>query len=658
TDPVVRLVTICGPDGSGKTAIALETARRAAGDFRDGVAYASLGALTDAALAPHDVAFAFGLRELDGDDPVDGLARALQGHEALLVLDDPGPALRSGFDLARLLELAREVTVLATSNAPLGIAGERVVSANSWATPDGRDGGAPGSLLEYPAIRLVFDRASAAELSVEPTPELGRRAAEIVQLAGGNPLAIELAAARLAARPSEPLPLFMDTDGERIAHEVVAWSAGLLSLEERVFLTRLAVFPGGFGLEAAYRVAGAAGASPGRTYDLVSRLADLRLLTRWAGPAGARFSLPGPVRTYALAELAASGEEAFARRRHLAWAIDAGQALRDRMFFPPVPDDPGPELLDAELDSIRAAFEWARVTGNAAAGMRLLGAVWFSWSTRGLSHEGTAWARQFAPLPMTDAAADAAGLSPMGLMGAGWLAALAGSGEEGETYARLGRALARRNEPDLEPLGLVIMSFTLSAQRLRGEAVAAAGEAVALAGRSCGFRWLGLALNRLGVARENAGDPAGSVAPLDRALAVWMRQGFRWGISTARNNLINSLGQIGDFSRSVAIHREVLARDGAWEAGSPPDPWTVLRAWLGLAEVALAAGDYRRAALLLGAGERFREDRGLILPLEERAARAEAERQLRAAAGAAPIALWLAEGHDRSPEDALAFAFT
>ncbi|MFM9107791.1 MAG: tetratricopeptide repeat protein, partial [Chloroflexota bacterium] len=224
-------------------------------------------------------------------------------------------------------------------------------------------------------------------------------------------------------------------------------------------------------------------------------------------------------------------------------------------------------------------------------------------------------------------------------------------GEAGETLARQGLANAAAVEPDLAPLAMTVVSFCLSAQRRRGEAIAAAEEAALLAAGPPASRWRGLAANRLGVARENDGDAAGAIAPFEEALTVWRRHCFRWGMATARNNLTDALFQCGAWERAAALHREVIAED---LAGAPAaDPWAVLRSWQGLAEIAVAAGDHRRAALLLGAGERYREERDLVLPLDERAARVAAERQLRTDAGPGAVAAWLAEGRALAPREAL-----
>jgi hypothetical protein len=295
---------------------------------------------------------------------------------------------------------------------------------------------------------------------------------------------------------------------------------------------------------------------------------------------------------------------------------------------------------------MRAALEWAAACDNAAAGLHLLGVLWFQFSTRGLLREAYDWVRCFAPLPLSDVPT-----SPMGLIGAAWLSALSGHGAEGEILARRALELATDREPDLEPLAMTLISLCLSAQHRAGEAIAAAEAARALAERPPASRWLGLALNRLGVTLANAGDFAGAVAPLDRAMGVWQRQGFRWGTSTVKSNLARSLYNLGDWPRAAALYHDIVGVEM-----HPDDLWTVLNAWMGLSEIAVATGDLRRAALLLGASERFREESGLILPLDEQTVRVAVQRALRDSAGKTAAASWIAEGRRLSLEEAFAVA--
>ncbi len=652
-DPGTRVVTLAGPTGSGRTRVMLEIAHLAAAAFRDGVALAPMRAVHGAEAIASDIAFAFGLRALDDAEPVEALAGALDGLAALLLLDDLDPSVVSASGIGALLERCPALRVVATSEQPLGIPGERVVGIGPlpFFAADAAD--SDPRAADAPAVRYFRTLWHADE----DDPAASPRSAAAVRSAAGMPLAIELSAARRggpAILPAEPGALLPDSaDGPAHAmRRVAAACIDALSPAEQLALARCSVFRGGFTLEAAHAVAAGPGDSPGRMLELAESLAEARMLTRTPGPDGMRHEIPAAVAREAASRLAAAGETDAMRRRHAAWIIDAADRLQHRIFFPPVPHDLGQDAFDAELANIRAAMEWLIARGASEDGIRLIGASWFPLSLRGRSREAFDWALRLAPPPFPDPGAPL--LDPMGPIGTGWLASLAGSGDIGEAYARFGLARARAVAPDLAPLAVTVVSFSLSAQRRRADAIAAAEDAVEMASEAPASRWLGIASNRLGVARENDGDAAGAIPHLKRALAVWRGHAFRWGMATAKNNLADALFQTGALPNAALLHRGVIV--DALAGAMPSDPWVVLRSWQGLAEIALAAGDLRRAALMLGAGERYRVEHGFVLPADERAVRLAAEWRMRAEAGPSATAGWLAEGRAMSVDEALAAA--
>lgn len=645
-----RIVTLIGPAGSGRTRLMLEVAERVAGRFPDGAAYAPLAGVHGLEAVTSDIACSFGIRSLDGTEPLETLCGALEGMKALLLIDDLAAGAVPDSAIATLLERCPEIVLLIASHDVLGLPGERTAPIGPLPLPPSLI--ATGEVAEAsPAVQMVGARISPRQ-GESPGVSGTRRVAELAWSTGGLPLAIEIAG---SSRAGNGFPASVDRshppDPRNAMERVIAACLDALTQAEQELLAKLAVFRGGFTLAAAHAVAANPDDTPGRTLELAESLAAAALLSCSDGPDGRRYALAAPIAAEAVARLSAAEQEEI-RRRHAAWISAEAERIQHRVFFPPRPDDPGSEAFDAELANIRAAMEWHIATGNAAEGLNLIGACWFPLSLRGRSREALDWALRLAAPPFPDP--EALPLAPMGPIGLGWLASLAGSGDVGEAYGRLGLVRARLMEPDLMPLALVVISFSLSAQRKREEAIVTAEDAVALAEGPPASRWLGLASNRLGVARENNGDPAGAIPAIQRALAVWSRHSFRWGMASARNNLADSYFQAGALGRAAALHREVIA--GAATGGTLTDPWVVLRSFLGLAEIALALGDHRTAALMLGACERYRAEQDLVLPKDERAVQRAAEWRIRTEAGITSAARWLAEGGALSVADALAVA--
>ena len=326
-----RLVTLTGPGGIGKTRLALAVARRLLPEFADGVWLAEFSSLSDPGLVPATVAAAVGLELGGGEVSARRVAQALADRRLLLVLDTCEHAIAAATVMAEAVLRAGSATrIIATSREPLRAEGEQIYPVPPLGVP-AAEGEDP---WQYGAVRLFVERARAAGPHFAPDRVVAMIAA-ICQRLDGIPLAIELAAARVAAFGIEELSARLDdrfqllTGGRRTAlprHQTLRatfdWSYELLAEPERVILRRLAVFAGFFSLEAAGAVAASPEAAPSEIVDGVSSLVAKSLVAAEIDSAIARYRLLDTTRAYALEKLGDSGELEAVARRHAEYYRD------------------------------------------------------------------------------------------------------------------------------------------------------------------------------------------------------------------------------------------------------------------------------------------------------------------------------------------------
>ncbi|MBW8484049.1 tetratricopeptide repeat protein [Actinomadura sp. PM05-2] len=403
-----RLVTLTGPGGAGKTRLAAEAAAPLVPETPDGVWFvplAPLGRDDDVAAA---VLAALGLvepvRRLDGRHATaaaDRLLDALAGQAPVIVLDNCEHLVEAAAVLAgRLLQAAPGVRVLATSREPLGITGESLCPVPSLPLPPA--GAAPEDALRYASVRLFADRAAAVRPGFAVDAATAPHAVRIVRELDGIPLAIELAAARLrsltvtqvAGRLGDRFRLL--TAGSRTAlprhrtlRAVVDWSWDLLDDTERTVLRRLSVFSGGAAADAAAAVCGLPPVDPGDVEDVLAALVDKSLVMA-DGDTDVRYRLLETVRAYTGERLDEANETPRVRAAHAAFLIDLAERaepeLRDRDQLR------WADRLFAERDNCTAAFRHILDTRDAAAGLRLVGALAWFWFMRDQEREAGGWA--------------------------------------------------------------------------------------------------------------------------------------------------------------------------------------------------------------------------------------------------------------------------
>jgi predicted ATPase/class 3 adenylate cyclase len=405
----VRLLTITGPGGVGKTRLALQAAADLLEDFPDGVWFVDLSTLDDPSLVPSTIADVLGVRG-EGGGIASRLAAMLAGKHLLLVLDNFERVIDAASLVADLLARASGVKVLTTSRTPLRAYGEHEFPLLPFPMPDLSRLPSVETLSQYEAVRLFIQRAQAVKPDFTVNDANAPAVAEICSRLDGLPLAIELAAAlvkllppqALLKRVEKRLPLL--TGGARTLparqqtmRNTISWSHDLLSQEEQTLFRRLAVFAGGCTLEAAEAVINQEG-----THDVfggIASLVDKSLLRQEEGVEGEpRFRMLETVREFGLERLAASGEEPATRDRHAGYflALLQGHDLEDAR----------PVWLDgiaSEYDNLRAALGWSRDTGHHDTLLRLAGALWLFWYYRGLLSEGQDWLDQALQTPPDNA---------------------------------------------------------------------------------------------------------------------------------------------------------------------------------------------------------------------------------------------------------------
>ena len=383
-----RLVTLVGAGGVGKTRLAVQVATKLGADLGN-VWYVDLAPITQSDLVPVTLARALGLPNQPGGSPIDGALRFLADRPAVLVLDNCEHLLDATADLvAALIDACPQVRLLATSREPIGVAGEL-----SWRVPS-------LSLIDE-AVELFNDRARRVRPDFRGTSENAVAVIEVCQRLDGLPLAIELAAARVRAlSPAEILDGLHDrfrllTGGARTAVRrqqtllaSVDWSHALLTQPERVLFRRLAVFVGGFDLDAAQFVCGSDDVQRYQVLDDLTLLVDKSLLVADNTSGRTRYWLLETVRQFAAEKLSESGDADAVRTRHR----DHYTAMAAQLDTPSsAVDEQRLDRAETEIDNLRAAFRWSRENADTELALTLASSLQPLWLARGHLQEGLAW---------------------------------------------------------------------------------------------------------------------------------------------------------------------------------------------------------------------------------------------------------------------------
>ncbi|HET6313322.1 MAG TPA: tetratricopeptide repeat protein, partial [Chloroflexia bacterium] len=555
----VRLVTLLGPGGAGKTRLALEVARLLLPELDQGVFYVELAAITDPSLVLPSIAQALGLREAAGEPVLGALHEHLRDRRVLLVLDNFEQVAQAAPQVAELLDAGPSVRVLVTSRQVLGVEAERLLEVPPLRLPDraALHGLSAEGLLEYPAVALFVQRARSIASNFELTQANAAAIAEICLRLDGIPLAIELAAARirllspqaLLVRLEKRLPLLTGGTQDmqprhKTLRDTIAWSYELLDAEEQKVFRALSVFAGGlteasaeaildFGFWILDSETGPQIQNPkSKIQNLITSLVN-KSLVRHTGES--RLGMLETEREFAWQQLEASGELEQVRERHAAYFL--GVAERAEPELRGAEPEKWLRVLDDELDNLRAALDWSLQPGDpqlerAEVGLRIASALQRFWQMRGHLFEGQ---ERLARLVTATAGIGEVRSGEERLRG---LAARARGLSAAGRVSHLWKDLAAGREYYAESL------------RLHRELGNKQGMAVALMG-----------LANIGM---DAGDDLGQAGVrYDEIIALWQELDYKPGIAGALSNRGIIYARTGDYeaardlsARSLDLYRE------------------------------------------------------------------------------------------------------
>lgn len=595
-----RLVTLVGPAGVGKTRLALEAARALAPGCADGALFVALTGTARPELVTQVVASALGVSEQPGLDLPALLVEHLRPRELLLVLDNcEHVAAGVGALVEELLPCCPGLRVLVTSQEALGVAGEQVRALAPLRTPAGLD-----EVADSPAVRLFCERAAATSPGFALTATNIAAVGDICRRLDGLPLAIELAAVRVAVlSPAEIAGRLGDrfgllASGSRTAPDrhqslraALDWSHDLCSPAEQALLRRLSVFAGGCPLAGATKVCAGHQLGAGEVLDTLAALVAKSLVGADTSGPEARYCMLETVRHYADDRLAEAGEGHAVALRHARWAAAMAEAAEAGLTGPDQQAWLG--RLDFEQDNLHAALDWSLSERQHTLSMRLAGPLALWWRLRGAFSEGRAFLE--ATLSLAESDDVPPGLRAKAAWGAALMAVMVG--DTAFAWARAVEALdlyRSRGDSSGWARSLLVMA---NCQILAGASVAAQPlleQAVALA-REAEDDWCAAhALAMEALSHRNQGKLAAARDLAEDAVAVARRsrdpQGLRIGLSLLGDI---TLGQ-GDLDLAEAAFEEALAITA--DLG---ETYGTAAALLGLGELWLARGDYERAGRLL-----------------------------------------------------------
>jgi predicted ATPase/transcriptional regulator with XRE-family HTH domain len=577
-DPV-RLLTLTGPGGTGKTRLAIQAAQEASDHFPGGVAFVPLAALADPALVLSAVAGALGIGEPSDRITINAVQASIGPRRVLLVLDNFEHLLAGAPTVGDLLTVCPQLVILATSRSPLHLSAEYEYPVPGMALPAEQHRPHLAVLARVDAVAFFLERARAVKPAFALTEENASAIVEICRRLDGLPLALELAAPRLRLFPPEALLARLEhrfdllTGGagdrpsrQRTLRDAIDWSYGLLTPEEQSLFARLGVFVGGCTIEAAEAVCNPEGG------DLLERLTSLveKSLLQGQGEQEERLSLLETIREYALERLDERGEENAIRRRHAAYFL----ALAERGHETALPAGSSPSRIEVRLRRFEteyanytSALQWLREHHEGELGARLVVALAGGLKVRGRWRELSYWVDAFMPYQERFPALLRARFlrcvgddiidrerDPLEIRERG----IAILNESVACYRQVGDevVLAR----GLASVGMALVYHLDAPARARERAEELFTEALEL-GRIVGSRFAEVAslLGLAEVAWRLRGDANRAIALLEECLAIHRAAGDEEGADGPLTQLAVLLVEKGDEARSGAVLAESLA---------------------------------------------------------------------------------------------------
>jgi predicted ATPase/DNA-binding CsgD family transcriptional regulator/Tfp pilus assembly protein PilF len=656
----IRLVTLVGPGGVGKTRLAIEVARDFDA-FPEGVVFVSLAPVRDPALVLPTIARALGVRDRGARPLPDHLSALFEDRRLILVLDNFEQVVSAASHVADLLARSSSLTVLAASRVALRISDEHRFQVAPLCVPDLARLPSPTEVAGADAVALFVQRALAEEAGFALTAANAPVVAEICARLDGLPLAIELAAAKLRVLSPEGLlsrlgeRLHLLTGGPRdqparlqAMNDAIAWSYDLLPQTERTLFRRLAVFVGDFTLEAADAVAGDSDVG---IVEGLAALIDHSLVRRIEQPgAEPRFGMLETIREFALEHLVTSGEDSEIRSRHLAYCVELAEQA-ERVPYAPE-KEAAARRLTVELPNMRAALAWAEDQADAEQLLRLVVALWWYWEGLGSLTEGCRWMDKaitttaHVPERLERQRARLLANAAMGIL---WQGSTAGA----DVLLDEALPLARKSGNSEAIIAAFLGTGHLAIyQGDLDQARAPLEEALQ---RTREFGDPGRLLDplfRLGYLHKSRGEDDAGEERFAEMLVAARAGGWRFQIAQSLEALGTCARERGEFHQATNLFVESLElmRDGG-------DQGAVANCIRSLGAVAAATGRAEQAARLFGAAEALYERHGYGEPPVEREFRERDFSLARKALPSATFAAAWAAGRALPLDEAIAEAF-
>ncbi len=617
--PDVRLLTMTGPGGVGKTRLAMRVATELQTSLADGAAFVSLVQVTDAGLVPTAMTQALSLRGGSDARPRDVLVQGLRDWEMLLVIDNFEQVQDAAPFVGELLAACPHLKVIVTSRLSLRLDAEQEFPVPPLALPNGEQHLSLEALAQVPAIELFVQRAQAVRPDFTLTKDNAGAVVALCARLDGLPLAIELAAARSRLLSPTSIVGYLEhslrllTGGgvdrpERLQtmRGAIEWSYNLLDSDEQVLLQHISVFVGGCTLEAIEAVAGVSDFS---VIDGVEALVDHNLVLREETPAGeVRIRMLEVIREYGLERLLAGDDADTVRNLHAAHYLAVATRSRKRI------EGPGRraahQAIERDLDNLRAAISWLYTRGDAEGAHRLANELARFWIDLGHISDGRQWLERVIAM-REEVTAD---VRSAALYWAAGFANLQGDRRRARELAEVGLDMARANADAF----WAAMALTQLAGAVTPTDIELAEQVSTEALET--FRALGdeinegITLRQLGMIAHRRGDYDEAAEYHMEALAIWRRLNHPWGVPSAlRDQAAEVLAQ-GNPTLAWALYRESMTH---WrELGERVHMSDCLA---GLARAALDMGEPAMAATLLGAQDALDESMGYVPPQDAHA---------------------------------------